>query len=51
MEQEKWKKIKHMLIFLPLLLSMLALLWCAVIFTKVNDIEYRLRNVSLNSYV
>lgn len=51
MDHEKWEKLKSLLFFLPLLLSMLSILWCAVIFSKVNDIEYRLKTVSLNSYV
>ncbi len=44
-------KIKKILVFLPLFLSLAALVLGTVVFFRVNDIEHRLRTVSLNSYV
>ncbi len=51
MSRNRVQKIKHILVYLPVAVSLAALILCTLLFFRIRDIEERLKSVSLNSYV
>ncbi len=50
-EKSRVGLFKHLLVFLPLIVSVLSLVLSLVLMFRLNDLEERLKSVSFNSYV